>query len=53
MDTLNIIKDIKIDNVIIHICDNSFAKTIEEEKIIIENFSKTAYELCKNIKGVS
>lgn|GEM_PF-3527589 len=46
MDNLNIIKDIKIDNVIIHICDNSFVKTEYEETSILENFSRTAYELC-------
>ena len=34
MDDLNVIESQKIDNCIVHICDNSFAKTISEEKQI-------------------
>lgn len=45
MDDLNVIESQKINNCIVHICDNSFAKTISEEKQIWEKFSKKAYKL--------
>lgn len=49
MNDLHIVKDVKIEDTLIHICSNSFVGTKELESNIIENFSRIAYQLCGGI----